>query len=204
MGSEYVHVGIAVWLKTDEGNRLHSLESGTFREHCAVTNGRKSGARLVDIDLIMGHHTTVAYRPVHIQRNNEFYLLLKEFMKEWSVRRYCRPLRMITLQSGIRRDPGNKEVFCSELCAAWLYRCGAIPEYLYAVHPPHSASPQTFSCDSSISRELFNGEPIRIVHKTDDHDVVEGNAGVLLVSTLFIAFVLYLVIALVRRDARKR
>ena len=202
MGSEYIHVGIAVWLKTEEGNRLHSLEAGTFREHCAITNNRKSGARLVDIDLIMGHHTCVAYRPVKVVRDKEFYNKLKNFMKTWSVRRYCRPLRMISLQAGWRKDAGNKEVFCSELCAAWLYECGCIPYSLYNIHPPHSATPQTFAGLSTISTTLFGGEDIRIIHKTEEHDIHRNKASGLLLCTLLILFVLIMVVALVEKQRR--
>jgi hypothetical protein len=152
---EYTHVGIAVWLRTDDGPRLHSLEAGTWGVPCVLTGRDKKGARLCDVDLIMGHHTAMAYRRVEVVRDGQFYATLRAFMAEQVDRRYSRPWRVVALNGGLSDDAGSGEVFCSELCCAWLYRCGALPPALLAEYPPHRASPASFVHHSTVTSSLW-------------------------------------------------
>lgn len=166
--SPWNHVGIAVWVRTQEQFELLAGEHQTLltrvgrakeeppQLYCFETNnnvvydrltGRlDDGARLVALDTMLPRYTEVAWRPLRVERTQEFYQRLWAFIEEYSGHPYHQnKMRMVLSALHVHLDPYDPptpDLFCSQLVARYMQRFELLPltEAAYTYLPSNFAS----------------------------------------------------------------
>lgn len=190
--SEYTHAGIAVWLNTNEGPRLHCFEAGPCPLPDILSKGKlKMGCRLANVDLIMNYYNRLAVRKININRDERFYDTLRAFMKEYHSRDFRSMFRLALLNGGLVGPPrqGDGSIFCSELCSTWLARIGLLKEPILRSVPHHLSSPAFLSHDFVYPSNAFSGDTQII-----DDENVEDIARTMISVTLIVSLLVYIAI----------
>jgi hypothetical protein len=166
--SPWVHVGIAVWVSINEQFELFPNQNGVLRKrvgrskesqaqlYCFETNNNMlydrlsgrydDGGRLVLLENLAPKYSQIAWRPVKIDRTQEFYQRLWAFIETYSGTPYHRSkFRMVLSALDLHLDefePGGNDVFCSQLVARYFQHFGLlrkdIPAYRFL--PRHYAA----------------------------------------------------------------
>jgi hypothetical protein len=196
--SEYTHAGIAIWLQTDNGRRLHCFEAGPCALQDVLSNGTpKRGCRLADIDLIMNYYTKVAVRKINVTRDNEFYAKLREFMIRYHPKSFRSMLKLAVLNAGLVGPPHDDQgsIYCSELCSNWLATIGALKEPILRDLPHHRTYPAAFSHNFVYPQDAFVGQTQLV---TDDN--VDDSAKGLVTAALILGLYLYIASTAYNKD----
>jgi hypothetical protein len=192
--NEYSHSGIAVWLQTDEGTRLHVFEMSVINDSfCALKRGFASGCRLVDINQIVGNCSKICVRRLNIERDDDFYTKLNDLMMEYKDTQFENNyLRLALYNSGVIQRPASdtsNSIVCSQLCAIWLDKLGLIPKDIIADYPNYRATPPDFFNCNIYPETMFKGPPI-IVYDSEIDTAVITAIVVIQLCSLFLYILL--------------
>ena len=190
--SEWTHASIAVWLNTDNGRKLHMFEAARFNdEHCALQNSIGKGCRLINIEQVSHVYSKISVRHIGMNRDNEFFSKLMNFMQEFKGKPFPSSFfRIMLVNTGFfqRHNQDDGTILCSELCSLWLEKCGAfkptIPNY-----PHYLAVPGHF-CDDNKYLRTFSG-PLCMLKD----DGMDGTIRTAIAFIWFCSLILYILMA---------
>jgi len=193
INSMYTHTAVAVWLKTSNGRRLYCYDAGPLREKDTMSPNyaKKVGVRLFNISKLTNRYSQVHYRPINVVRNNEFYLLLKEFMHEFHYRSFRPSLQLIRIHS-CSSSPEGTGIYCTELCSAWLERLGLLSSDELRDRPHWKSTPRDIA-DSSLYTGAFRGNTMVVYDEGTEHNIRGG-----LVGLLILGLMVYIVITVLK------
>lgn len=176
--NQWNHVGIAVWLKAsevlnmvatgqsvkpvvtttrDQERELYCFETNNNAVYNRLTHKHECGSRLVSINVLKHNYTTIAWRPLNINREGDFYLKFWNFVQEYNDHPYHHNrFRMVLSTLNIyldKNEPDGKDTFCSQLVARYLQYFNLLPlePPAYTYLPHHFADGAT-----KVPEVLFN------------------------------------------------
>lgn len=175
-GSEWSHAGIAVWLDTDQGRKLHVFEMSVIQDgYCALLKAYVSGCRLVDICQVIGNYAKICVRKLNIKRDKEFYEKLEILLNEYKGRQFQNNyIKLALYNSGLVKRPASdtdNSIICSQLCAIWLDRLGLIPASVVNDYPHYRATPGNFFDCIIYPKCMFDGPPVVVYDNQMDNPI---------------------------------
>lgn len=180
--SKYNHIGIALWIRTNEKYSMLDYENGQINlnefidndspsdlfvfessegsSYDLLTQKNKFGCRLVRLKDIIKYYDEISVRHINIERGPIFYERLNKLLEDYKNVDYdTSPFNLVLAPLGISVQENNKETFCSELVATYLYRIGLLPIIQEAKYPARYFLPKDFSEKSEkIPNNTFIGE----------------------------------------------
>ena len=188
--SSWNHIGIAVWIRSrktfellpghdttlmlpigqvnDNPVELYVFETNNNSVYDPLTSRISDGSRLVALSTLLGKYTHIAWRPLRLSRDVDYFTGLWKFIEEYSGQPYHKnKIRMILSALEVhldRVDPPGGDIFCSQLVARYLQRFGLlrtdVPAYTFL--PRHYAAADK---SGKVPADIFLSEEIVIYSK---------------------------------------
>ncbi len=209
----YNHIGIALWLKTNEnysvlsenegdikieefhdnsdGSDLFIFESSEGISYDILTQKTKFGCRIVRLKDTIKFYDKIAVRKLNIQKSDFFYNTLNNFINEYKDIDYDRsPFNLMLAPLGLSVGSSEKNTFCSELAAEYMYRLELFPDSQKILYPPKQFLPKDFVIkNKKVPQDAFDGD-IEVIYDRPSQNIKTYGIFIILFLVLIFALII--------------
>lgn len=215
INSNWSHVAIAVWLKTNESydfvdnnielyentndnsnKDLFLFESSEGSSYDILTREIRFGCRLIRLRDVIKYYDQIAVRKVNLNRNKFYYDNLTKFIKSYKGVSYETSIvQFISNGLNLSISKPDGDLVCSDLVARYLKYFKLIPDWYSIDFPTYSYAPNDFSAiekgqnKGKLRPIIFKGDEIMVYNFENEFIYTYGSYFLLLIILIILLVV---------------